>query len=162
MAKRAQILPPNDALKRKAVNPHKGVDLQLPPDTVKQLEEVVHRSRDRFTTDINARLTRLRQAHAKADESVEAHRDYVRLLYEESLQIKGAGGTIGLMLLTWMGKSLNDLVAGKTELDHVQMDVAALHIDALYVVLAQRIGGTGGMVEEQVLNGLESAVRRFA
>jgi hypothetical protein len=162
LARKTQILPPKSDLRRKAVNSTKGIDLKLPKDTVAALTEVVSKSRDRFTTDIAARLAKMRDAHGPALHDADKRGAYVKQLYDESLNIKGAGGTIGFMLLTRMGKSLNDLVAGKDDLTDVQMDIVHLHIDALYVVLAQRIGGGGGTVEEQVLIGLESAVRRFA
>ena len=162
MARKAEIIPPSGDLRRRAVNQSKGLDLRLKPEDLKKLEEVVHRSRDKFITDIAVRLKNLRQAGSQASQSRDAHRAYVRLLGDESLHIKGAGGTIGFELLTLMGKSLNDLVKGKQELSDMQVDIVGLHIDALYVVLAQRITGAGGVVEEQVLRGLRDAVSRFA
>lgn len=161
MAQRAQIIPPRNDLKRKAVNHLKGFDLTLPPRVLAKLEEVVHRSRDKFTVDIARRLTDIRDACQRielGDMALDRFIDFVR---EESLQIKGAGGTIGYHLLSQIGHLLGEFMKDRKGLDAIQMDVLKLHVDALYVVLAQRITGQGDELERQVVNALSTAVAKY-
>jgi len=161
MAKRAQIIPPRPDLRRKAVNSTRGFDLKLPPEMVEKLEQVVHKARDTFTADIAARLVAMRTALREADAGDEDQQRALALIYANSLEIKGAGGTIGYDLLTAIGKSLNDFVIDMTELDGRRIDIIDLHVDALYVVLANRITGRGGPTEAAVLKAFSEVRRRF-
>ena len=161
MARRPQIIPPRADLKKKAVNQTTGFDLRLTPEVVRKLEEVVHRSRDAFTADIAERLMAMRRVLAETGPLPADQRAMVAQLYGSSLEIKGAGGTIGYELLTLIGKSLNDFVAGLARLDDRQVRVVCLHIDAMYAVLANRITGRGGMVEGAIMEAFGEARRRF-
>jgi hypothetical protein len=161
MARGAKIIPPRPDLRRKAVNFTKGFDLKLSPAMVERLEQVVHKARDGFTADIAGRLVTMRSA---VREAVEGKGDAARALqaiYMNSLEIKGAGGTIGYDLLSAIGKSLNDFVNGVAALDRRRADVIDLHIDALYVVLANRITGRGGPTEAAVLKAFSSVRAKF-
>ncbi len=164
MAKRAQIIPPRSDLRRKAVNRTKGFDLKLTPETLRKLTEVVHRAHDDFTSDISQRLVAMRDIldFVRADDSLEAGRVGLARLYADSLEIKGAGGTIGYDLLTLIGKSLNDFVGRLTVLEETEMRVIELHIDALYVVLANRIKGAGGEIEGEVVDAFRALNAKFA
>ena len=162
MARRAQIIPPRQDLKRKAVNATRGLDLTLTPAVVRRLEEVVHKSRDKFTVDIGRRMRILREIVSRMREEPDYYDEGARMIWQESLQIKGAGGTIGFQLLTTFAKLLGDFVRDKNEFTAKQIAVIDLHIDALYVVLADRIEGNGGILEEQVVIALQEAVEHFS
>ena len=161
MAKRAQIIPPRPDLKRKAVNFSKGFDLKLPPEVLQKLETVVHKSQDKFTADIAERLTAMRRSIAQNAADSNLHPYMIKALSDASREIKGAGGTIGFDLLTYIGKSLNDFLDGMVELSARQMEVCTLHIDAMSVVLANRITGAGGAVEAELLRAFDEACAKF-
>lgn len=144
---------------RKAINATKGIDLKLTPETVHRMEMVVHRSHDKFIHDIAVRLATLRASLEQLEEADQG--PALDALYQHSLTIKGAGGTIGYDLLTLIGKSLNDLVAGQTRLSKRQVAVASLHIDALYTVLANNVTGPGGAVEAAVIEAFGEVSARF-
>ncbi len=161
MARRAQIIPPRPDLRRKAVNYTRGFDLKLSPSMVAKLEQVVHKARDSFTADIAARLSAMRDTLRKAAAGLEEEKVALGAIYGHSLEIKGAGGTIGFDLLTAIGKSLNDFVTGMQELDQRRVDIIDLHIDALYVVLADNITGRGGPTEAAVLKAFSAVREKF-
>lgn len=161
MSRRAKIIPPRADLKKKAVNFTTGLDLRLTPDLVRRLEKVVHESRDRFTQDIGERLAGMRRELEQAGPEPAAQQALVARIYESSLEIKGAGGTIGYDLLTQIGKSLNDFVQGLDGLDARRGRVVGLHIDALYAVLANRITGRGGIIESAIVEAFAEARRKL-
>ena len=161
MARKAQIIPPRSDLRRKAVNSTKGFDLKLSPAMVTKLEQVVHRAKDNFTKDIDARLVMMRDSLRKAAAGLADEEAALAAIYSDSLEIKGAGGTIGYDLLTGIGKSLNDFVTGMTELDQRRIDIIDLHINALYVVLANNITGSGGPTESAVLKAFSTLSDKF-
>lgn len=153
------MIPPRSDLMRKAVNATSGIDLKLTPETVHQMEQVVHRSRDRFIHDIADRLTAMRTALESWRDADQA--PMLDALAQHSLAIKGAGGTIGFDLLTLIGKSLNDFLTGQTHLDKRRVAVVSLHVDALYAVLANNVTGPGGAVEAAVIEAFEEVSARF-
>jgi len=148
-------------LKRKAVNYSKGFDLKLTPEVLEKLEQVVHKSRDKFTADIAGRLSAMRRTVAEDHDRPDRHPELITVVAGASLEIKGAGGTIGFDLLTRLGKSLNDFVDGLERLTDRQLVVISLHIDAMYAILANRIMGSGGKVEAEIVAAFEEACRKF-
>ena len=161
MARKAQILPPRNDLKRKAVNHTKGVDLTLPPKLVAKLEAVVHRSRDKFVVDITKRLTAIRKACDMVEQGGMPMAQFIDEVRGESLEIKGAGGTIGYQLISEIGHLMDVFLREKKELSGIQMQVFRLAVDAIFVVLAQRITGGGATLEQQVVDSLSVAVRKY-
>lgn len=161
MAKKAQMIPPRADLKRKAVNFHKGIDLTLPPEMVTKLEQVVHRSRDKFTVDLTRRLTSIRQACEAVERNGMTMGRFIPEVHGESLEIKGAGGTIGYQLVSEIGHLMDIFLRNKQDLNEIQMQVFKLAVDAVFVVLAQRILGGGAALEQQVVKSLAIAVRKF-
>lgn len=162
VARKAQILPPRNDLKRKAVNHTKGVDLTLPPALVSKLEQVVHQSRDKFIVDLTKRLTAIRQACDMVERDAMTMPQFITEVHGESLEIKGAGGTIGYQLVSEIGHLMDVFLRGKTDLNGTQMQVFRLAVDAVFVVLAQRVMGGGASLEQQVVESLSIAVRKYA
>jgi hypothetical protein len=161
VARKAQIIPPRADLKRKAVNYRKGIDLTLPPEVIAKLEQFVHRSRDKFTVDLTRRLTAIRQACEAVEHDGMTMSRFILEVHGESLEIKGAGGTIGYQLVSEIGHLLDVFLRGKRDLDETQLQVLKLHVDALFVVLGQRILGGGAALEQQVVKALATAVRKY-
>lgn len=155
------MIPPHTDLSERAVNPLRGIDLRLSPALVRKLETVVEKARDKFTVDLARRLRRMRDAMAALAEGRIEDGELLQVVFEESLQIKGVGGTVGYDVLSRLAKSLNDFVAGRETLGRTQIEIVKLHIDSIYVVIANRITGAGGIIEDQVLTGLEQAARKF-
>ena len=137
MAKKARIIRPPDDLRRRAVNSTKGLNLELTPQEISRIETAVHRSKDRFTSQIAEKLKLLRITHYQAEEKPEARTAYLQQLRDESLAMKGLGGTYGFPLVTTISSSLNDFVLKRATVDERQLAVIRLHIDTLYVLLSQ-------------------------
>lgn len=163
MAKKEKpvFTPPAQELRRKAVNFKKGYGLKLAPEELRRLEEVVDKATDAFTRDVAERLRQLRAAlddvasgNNRADLAMRA----IRTL---SLDIKGMGGMFKYPLLTAFAKSLNDYTKSIDQPGPTQLDIIAAQIDALYVVMANRITGDGGRTERALLEALKQATARF-
>lgn len=159
MAKKATFLPPAQDLRRKAVNFKRGFSLQLEPEVVKKLEAVVEKATDSFTVEVAEKLKQLRAAVMNL-ESEEAAIFALREIRNVSLEIKGMGGMFKYPLLTAFAKSLNDFAVAIGAPTEIQRDIIAAQIDALYVVMANRIQGGGGRIEKELLDALTIATQR--
>jgi hypothetical protein len=161
VARKAQIITPRTDLKRKAVNNIKGVDLTLPPKLLAELEQVVHRSRDKFVIDLTKRLALIREACDAVEQGGMTMRLFIPKVHRECLEIKGAGGTIGYHLVSEIGHLMDILLRGKEDLSPTQMQVFQLAVGAIFVVLAEKIMGGGAQLEQQVVASLSEAVHKY-
>jgi hypothetical protein len=143
------------------VNFKKGFALKLAPEELRKLEEVVEKATDDFTRDVADKLRQLRAAidEAAGDHGgIDAAMQAIRSL---SLDIKGMGGMFKYPLLTAYAKSLNDFAGVIGMPNAIQLDILAAQIDALYVVMANRITGVGGRLERDLLEALNVATRKY-
>lgn len=157
--KKPEFLPPQQDLRRKAVNFSKGFRLRLEPAELRRLEAVVEKAKDALSLDVSEKLKQLRAALEEVALGQQTDRG-MRAIRMLSLEIKGAGGMFNYPLLTEFAKSLNDFTKGIDQPTPIQLDIIAAQIDALYVVLGQRIEGEGGKVEQDLLATLRQAVER--
>ncbi len=138
MAKKARIIRPPDDLRRRAVNSTRGLNIDLTPAERARIETAVHRSKDRFVSQVANKLRTLRVTHTDAEGKPDLRPGYLKQLRDESLAIKGLGGTYGYPLVTAIAGSLNDFVLKRDTVDDRQLEVVRLHIDAIYVILARK------------------------
>ncbi len=158
---RAEIIPAETELRRRAVNSSRGMLLQPTREDLKRLEQAVEASTDKVITTIGAKLKALREASLRGPANQQAAISYLREIEAAAFEIKGLGGTFSFPLLTAIAKSLNAFVRGRDSVTAVQLKIISFHIDALYVVLFSRIRGQGGDTESALLHAFETAVARF-
>ena len=162
MAKRVRIIRPPDDLSRRAVNTTRGLNLDLTPAERARIETAVHRSKDRFVRQVAERLKSLRIKHAEAEAKPELRSAYLGQLRDDSLAIKGLGGTFGYPLVTVIASSLNDYVLKRDTAEDRQLLVVRLHIDAIYVLLAQKAAGLRPETEGELLASLKILTTQHA
>ena len=159
---KVQIIQPTGELRKRAVNYKKGFSVELTSSEMVQLQKVVHNSKDKFVTAVGEKLKSLREAANAVGDDAMSIPGFLKLAEKDSLEIKGLGGTFDFPLLTQVAKSLNDYLRGLKNVTKVHLDIVTLHIDALYVILAQHITGQGGATEAEVLSALLQATRKFS
>ncbi len=159
-SRRARFISPPQDLKRKAINYQKGLELALTPDLVAGFEAVVNRSRDRFVASVAPLLAKLRGLQAEALATPEAAMAFIVETQAVSYAIKGLGGTLGYPLATAAAKSLNDFVHHRETLDTKGLDVIRVHVDALYLILAQP-QSSDSATQRAVIDGLFQLSDKF-
>jgi sulfite reductase alpha subunit-like flavoprotein len=158
---KVQIIQPPMDLRKRAVNFKTGFGVILKPDEAVKLEAVVEKSSDNFAKQVAAKLKVLRQSLAALDDETAPHMALIERVAADALEIKGLDGTFKFPLLTQIAKSLHDYAAQIKEPNVWHGVIFAHHIDALYVVLAQRITGLGGKVEAELLKALRQASTKY-
>lgn len=89
--------------------------------------------------------------------NVKAHLVQVAALVHD---IRSHGTTYGYPLITKVGTSLYDFCIATTGTDD-QLDVIKAHVDALKVIIGQRMAGDGGEIGAELLNMLRLATNKF-
>ncbi|MBM3537469.1 MAG: hypothetical protein FJX55_06505 [Alphaproteobacteria bacterium] len=148
MSRRARIINPPQDLKRRALSATKGLNLELTPQELAKIETAVHKSKDKFVSQVAEKLKALRTTHHDVEKNPDLVGAYLAQLRDESLAVKGLAGTFGFHLITTMATSLNDYVLKRSEAGAKQLIVIRLHIDMLYVLLSRAQQPHGGMRAE--------------
>ena len=86
--------------------------------------------------------------------------DSVKKMLRICWDMKGLGGTFGYPLVTTITHYLSNYLEHCLNTEAVQVSPAVVspHIDALYVVLSQKISGDGGAIGRELVSGLEKVV----
>lgn len=158
---KVQIIQAPTDLRKRAVNFKTGFGVILSPQETQKLQLVVERSSDEFTRNIGEKLKALREEMAVFEDGEAPSKALVERIVADALEIKGLGGTFKFPLLTQIAKSLHDYATQITEPNAWNTVIVSHHIDALYVVLAQRITGLGGRIEAELLKALRAASTKF-
>jgi len=158
---KVQIIQPSLDLRKRAVNFKTGFGVILTPEETVKLQTVVEKSSDTFVRQVAAKLKQLREALAALDDGAAPHPGLIERVAVDALEIKGLGGTFKFPLLTQIAKSLHDYATQIREPNAWNTVIVGHHIDALYVVLAQRITGLGGRIEAELLKALRAASTKF-
>ena len=124
-------------------------------ETLARAEEATTALRANYTEwariDVNHTQTLLDAATA----APAGRREQLDLLYAAMHNIKGQGSSFGYPLVTRIGQSLCRLVAPGRAVDEAGLKIAQAHLDALKLVLDQKIAGKGGEVGEKLAARLE-------
>ncbi|MBP7066077.1 hypothetical protein [Ferrovibrio sp.] len=157
---RPRIIKAPQGLRQRAINYKTGFDLNLTDELRARIEATILESKDEFSTEVLDKLREMRRL-AKEAEVDEFQRIFILgTITDLAFDVKGMGGTFGFPLLTQLAKSLHDFMAKLALPNDRQFEVISIHIDALYVVLARGISGTGGKLEQELLAGLRLAVEK--
>ena len=150
-AARAEFVPPNDGLKRKTLNFETGLGLSLTEDEIEKIAVVIERSADIFVSGVGQKLKALRSAIATLDLRNPARLNvFLNNARTEAYDIGSMGGTFGYPLMTLVAKSLSEFLERKRPLGRNQLTVIGLHVNMLYVILAQKLKVVDVALEDDV------------
>ncbi len=138
--------------------PAGGGDIGYNPlkETLARAEEATTALRANYTEWARIDVNNAQSLLDAAKKGPDRQREQLDLLYAAMHNIKGQGTSFGYPLVTRIGQSLCRLIAPGRALDEAGLKVAQAHLDALKLVLDQKIAGKGGEVGEKLAARLES------
>lgn len=159
-AEKPKIIKAPQDLRMRAVNYKTGLDLHLTDEVRGKIEQVIGESADAFSKEVLEKLREMR-IQVKAAEDDPLSRIFILTTISElAFDIKGMGGTFGYPLLSHLAKSLKDFIAELALPNEQQLEVISIHVDAMYVVLAQGVRGTTEKLQKDLLENLSVAVTK--
>ena len=93
---------------------------------------------------------------AAATSEPDRRREHLDLVYAAMHNIKGQGASFGYPLVTRIAQSLCKLLGAKHDIGGPMLRVVQAHVDALKLVLDQKIEGPGGETGEKLASRLEA------
>ncbi len=138
--------------------PAAGGDIGYNPlkETLARAEEATTALRANYTEWARIDVDHTQALLNAARKEPEGRRAQLDRLYAAMHNIKGQGTSFGYPLVTRIGQSLCRLIAPGRALDDAGLKIAQAHLDALKLVLDQKIAGKGGEVGEKLVARLES------
>jgi multidrug efflux pump subunit AcrA (membrane-fusion protein) len=135
-----------------------GGDIGYNPlkETLARAEEATTALRANYTQWARIDVDNTQALLDAAKKAPEGRREQLDLLYAAMHNIKGQGTSFGYPLVTRLGQSLCRLIAPGRAVDDAGLKVAQAHLDALKLVLDQKIAGKGGEVGDKLATRLES------
>ena len=135
-----------------------GGDIGYNPlkETLARAEEATTALRANYTQWARIDVDNTQALLDAAKKAPEGRREQLDLLNAAKHNNKGQGTSIGYPLVTRLGQSLCRLIAPGRAVDEAGLKVAQAHLDALKLVLDQKIAGKGGEVGDKLATRLES------
>jgi len=127
-------------------------------DTLARAEEATVALRANYTTWARADVDATQSLLDAAKGDPAGRREHLDRLYAAMHNMKGQGSSFGYPLVTRFSQSLCRLLAPGRELGDPALKIAQAHLDALKLVLDQKIAGKGGEVGEKLALRLEGLV----
>lgn len=151
------ITPPN-TLKGKVTYGPGGVDL----DALERAEAVIANLQGNYLTWVQDDLVKLQQFYdlAKSDEANRPK--HVEEIFRVAHDVKGQGGSFDYHLMTAVGNQLCRFIENTSPIGAAELNAIKVHIDAMKLIIAQRMEGDGGKVGENLVSGLQAIVAKLA
>jgi hypothetical protein len=155
----ARIIRPNLTLNSKVTVGGPGA---VDEATLERAEKVIQNMAEDYVKWAKEDLTRLTKAlgQLKTGGAGETAKNLTNV-FEISHDIKGQGGSFDYQLMTFIGNQLCRFIEslnGKAEAPEVE--VIELHVNALQVVMAQKLKADGGAIGKALLTGLEKVIAK--
>lgn len=151
----AEFVTPPNYLKMKVGSG--GIDKEALKEAEIAIQVLGHKMYAKWADDD---LGRMRIAFEELKQTSLDDPDGVKKMLRICWDMKGLGGTFGYPLVTTITHYLSNYL--EHCLDNAEAKVSAAvvspHIDALYVVLSQKVSGDGGAIGRELVAGLEKVV----
>ena len=147
-----EIINPPNALKQKVGTGGAGaVDLEA----LERAEQVISGMTDSYLEWVVDDLEKIEQAYATLVSASGDKKAEMNGVFQVSHDIKGQGGSFGYDLMTAIGNELCRLIEKADKIGAGEVTAVKLHIDAMKLVIAEDLKGTGGTEGEKMLSGLQ-------
>ena len=153
-----EFTPASRTLQKKAGGP-KG---QFGKFKLEAAEAKIAERSDAFLAQMDGEISALRAAYSEIAQQDTADEKAASDIAMRAREVKGLAGTFGFDLLTQIGDSLYEFATELTALDAKQIELMGAHIDAMELVIQNKITGDGGDVARELLNTLGIATDKLS
>jgi len=149
-----EIINPPNTLKSKIVVGGPGA---VDPNTLERAEAVIAGMSDNYLKSVQDDMVRISSAFERlknvaGDGSTQA----IEEIFQISHDVKGQGGSFGYPLLTAIGNELCRLIEKMgNDIGSSEIEAVRIHIDAMKLVVSERMKGDGGKQGKTLLVGLQ-------
>ena len=159
MGKEPVIIEVPNRLKGKVSYGPDGVDAQR----LEQAEAAIAELAPDYLVWVAEDLRRLQTAYdAAMAVTDDARSAAVRAVFEISHDMKGQGGSFNYAMITLVGAQLCNFIESRSFFEEQDMEVIRLHVDAMRMVVANKLEGDGGRPGQALLKGLQAVIAKVS
>lgn len=153
-----EFIQPPTTLKDKVTVSANGVDLKA----LEQAEQLIAGMQDSYLEWVEDDLKKISGFYQQAVSEVDNRAQLFDDIFSVSHDIKGQGGSFNYPLMTMIGNLLcRFLERREGDPKESHMAIIKVHIDAMRLVIAQRMEGDGGRAGDNLIRGLNAAVAKI-
>jgi len=155
----AEIIEVPNTLKLKVSYGPDGVDAAM----LERAEALIANLQGDFVVWVQEDLRKLQQHFDAAmsqsgDERVHSMKEVFGVLHN----MKGQGGSFGFPLITTISNMLCRFMETRATFEQGEMETVLVCINAIRLVVAERLSGDGGTKGEKLIKGLELVIQKFS
>jgi chemotaxis protein histidine kinase CheA len=151
------INPPNTVKSKVRVGGPGAADAS----TLDRAEQAIAGMADQYLDWVQEDLKRIDQAFAVLAKASGDRKKEVDDVFQVAHDMKGQGGSFGYDLVTAIGNQLCRLIEKLEHIGDSEVNAIRVHIDAIKLVVAQRMKGHGGKAGDQIMIGLEKVMEKL-
>ena len=129
--------------------------------TLERAEEAIAGMADQYLDWVQDDLKRLDEAFKVLAAASGDRKEEVDGVFQVAHDMKGQGGSFGYDLVTAIGNQLCRLIEKVDTFGDAEVGAIRVHIDALKLVIAQKMKGPGGKTGDQIMFGLEKVMEKL-
>jgi hypothetical protein len=145
------INPPNTVKTKVRVGGPGAVDAS----TLERAEEAIASMADQYLDWVQDDLKRIDSAYEILKAATGDRTEEIDGVFQVAHDMKGQGGSFGYDLVTAIGNQLCRLIEKLETYGDPEVNAIRVHIDAMKLVIGQKMKGNGGKAGDQILLGLE-------
>lgn len=147
------ITPPNTLKTKVKVGGPGAVD----PEVLERAEAVIANLTDNYLEWVQEDFEKILQAYNDLKATQGDNCDVLERVFQVAHDMKGQGGSFGYDLITVIGNQLCRFLekVDRSKVGPSEVEIIRVHIDAMRVVISNRIRGDGGKIGRELLAGLD-------
>ncbi len=155
----AEIIEVPNTLKMKVSYGPDGVDAAM----LERAEALMQNLQGDFVVWVQEDLRKLQQHFDAAMALPVEERDHaMKEVFGVLHNMKGQGGSFGYMLVTHIANMMCRFMETRTAFGQGEMETVLVCINAIRLVVAERMAGDGGTKGEKLIKGLELVIQKFS
>jgi len=153
------ITPPNNLRQKQKLA---GVSGTLDASWIDAAERTIVNAKFDYIEAANEDLGKLQAAYDKCISDPANRPEHIKSLYAMVQSIKGQGTSFGYPLMTSVGSQLARFMEDCGDsLTDAQMDAVKVHVEALRLVMQQKMEGDGGPIGLKLVAGLGMVIKKI-
>lgn len=136
-------------------------DIAFDEDMMSKARAVLDEMAEEYPDWVSSLIQQLAEVHRRCVDTPEQRYQHFEQLHAIAHDMRGQGGTFGYPLISGFSDGLYEFTRKSTSTSDKNVEIIKAHIDAMRVVIKDRVSGDGGDVGKQLQEGLEAAIAKY-
>lgn len=141
--------------------PMKDDEISFDEDLMEKAMAALDAMAEDYPDWVSGLIDQLADVHRRCVDTPEQRFQLFEQLHAIAHDMRGQGGTFGYPLMSSFADGLYDFTGVSTATSDKNVEIIKSHIDAMRVVIKDRVSGDGGDIGNQLKAGLAAAIKKY-